>query len=162
MINYLNLFIPYIKINRKNLTVDKNAISFELSDHKIVVSLTESGSKILPQANLEYIKFFELDDDGIGIRWVLLDEDLSISGLLRAAGREDLAVSEIPSLYLPEKEEEQLIKQAVTTLFKNLGPVETYRFLSMPSKKRMDSVERHRLWQDGLDKEIFFNEIFGK
>ena len=33
----------------------------------------------------------------------LVDEDLSIEGLLRSAGREDLIVREIPSIYLEEE-----------------------------------------------------------
>ena len=33
-----------------------------------------------------------------------------------------------------------------------LGPVETNRFLSLPAKKRIESVKRHRSWQSKLDK----------
>jgi hypothetical protein len=42
-----------------------------------------------------------------------------------------------------------------------LGPVETIRFLSLPVKKRTESVKRHREWQSQLEKEQFFNEVFG-
>jgi len=42
-----------------------------------------------------------------------------------------------------------------------LGPVETIRFLSLPEKKRTESVERHWEWQAQLEKEQFFTEVFG-
>ena len=86
----------------KNLTADQEAICFELAGGKIVVPLTVSGSRILPRAKLEHLQIFELDEDGLGIYWPVLDEDLSIAGLLRAAKREDLIVNEVPSLYLEE------------------------------------------------------------
>lgn len=57
--------------------------------------------------------------------------------------------------------EDQLIKQAIDILMEKLGPVETNRFLSLPRKKRMESVKRHHLWQSKLDKDTFFNDIFG-
>ncbi len=85
--------------NVKNLVVNQNVISFELSGQEIIVPLKKSGSKVLPSAKLEHLQIFELDDDGIGIHWPVLDEDLSISGLLRSAAREDLVVKEIKSLY---------------------------------------------------------------
>jgi len=47
----------------------------------------------------------ELDDHVIGIHWPVLDEDLSISGLLRSAAREDLVVREIQSFYLDDETE---------------------------------------------------------
>lgn len=84
----------------KNLTVDQEAIRFQLSGEKIVVPLNRSGSLVLPKAKLEHLRIFELDADGLGIYWPVLDEDLSIAGLLRSAGREDLVVEKIPSLYL--------------------------------------------------------------
>jgi hypothetical protein len=58
--------------------------------------------------------------------------------------------------------EDQLLKQAVDILMEKLGPVETSRFLSLPVKKRMESVKRHRLWQSGLDKDRFFDDVFGR
>ena len=70
-----------------------------------MVPLSKTGSKVLPHAKLEHLQIFELDDDGIGIFWPVLDEDLSIAGLLRSAGREGLVVKEIPSLYLDETPE---------------------------------------------------------
>ena len=57
--------------------------------------------------------------------------------------------------------EDQLLKKAIDILMEKLGPVETNRFLSLPAKKRIESVKRHRLWQSGLDKDSFFKEVFG-
>lgn len=84
----------------KSLAVDREAIRFELLGETIVVPLSQSGSFVLPKASLEHLLIFELDADGLGIYWPVLDEDLSIAGLLRSAGREDLVVEHIPSLYL--------------------------------------------------------------
>lgn len=57
-------------------------------------------------------------------------------------------------------DEELVIKKAVNALIKELGPVEAIRFISMPKKKRMDSVRRHREWQKLLEKTKFFDEVF--
>lgn len=57
--------------------------------------------------------------------------------------------------------EDKLFRQAIGILMEKLGPVETNRFLSLPSKERMESVRRHRKWQCKLDKDTFFNEVFG-
>ena len=54
--------------------------------------LQETASPILPRAELQELQIFEIDPYGIGIHWPLLDEDLSVAGLLKIAGREDLAV----------------------------------------------------------------------
>jgi hypothetical protein len=45
---------------------------------------------------------------------------------------------------------------------KELGPAEKVRFITMPRKKRMESVKRHRGWQKYLDKDHFFQEVFAK
>jgi len=57
--------------------------------------------------------------------------------------------------------EEALVQKAIEVLMGTLGPVETIRFLSLPEKKRTESVKRHREWQAQLEKEQFFNDIFG-
>jgi hypothetical protein len=62
-----------------------------------------------------------------------------------------------PSTFLRE---EQLIEIAIQTLFEKLGPVEANRFLTLPQKTRLDSVERHHLWQARLDKNTFFDHVF--
>jgi hypothetical protein len=58
-------------------------------------------------------------------------------------------------------DEEQLIAKAVDVLIKELGPVEASRFLTLPKKRRMESVKRHRHWQAQLQQEEFFNCVFG-
>ena len=56
--------------------------------------------------------------------------------------------------------EEKLLNQIIHILMEKLGSVETNRFLSLPAKKRLESVKRHRIWQSKLDKDKFFNNIF--
>jgi hypothetical protein len=46
-------------------------------------------------------------------------------------------------------------------LIKELGPVEAIRFINLQKKKRMESVRRHREWQKTLNKDKFFDELFG-
>jgi predicted ATP-dependent Lon-type protease len=57
-------------------------------------------------------------------------------------------------------DEEDVIRKGMEVLLKELGPIETFRFINMPKKKRIESVKRHREWQKKLDKEEFFNEVF--
>jgi hypothetical protein len=56
--------------------------------------------------------------------------------------------------------EEQLIRQAIDALIESLGIMEATRFLAIKRESRLESVDRHRLWQSELDKEKFFDEIF--
>ncbi|MDD5035236.1 MAG: hypothetical protein PHE55_10790 [Methylococcaceae bacterium] len=56
--------------------------------------------------------------------------------------------------------EEQLIRLATDALIDKLGLMEATRFLTLKHHGRIESVERHRAWQSGLDKEAFFDEIF--
>lgn len=58
-------------------------------------------------------------------------------------------------------DEEQLITKAVNILIKELGPVEASRFLTLPKKKRVESVKRHRQWQAQLQPDEFFDHVFG-
>ena len=54
----------------------------------------------------------------------------------------------------------QLVQKAVGILMRDIGPVETSRFLAMLPEKRTESVKRHRAWQATLDKDAFFKKIF--
>ncbi len=54
-----------------------------------------------------------------------------------------------------------LMKKGIEILFRELGNVNAIRFLSIPREKRVESVKRHRDWQQTLDKDAFFDEIFG-
>jgi hypothetical protein len=56
--------------------------------------------------------------------------------------------------------EDQLITVAIEALLEKLGPVETNRFLTLPQKKRIESVQRHQRWQSQLDKQTFFDKVF--
>jgi len=58
---------------------------------------------------------------------------------------------------MPDKE---LIKTVTEILFKELGYTDAIRFLSLPKEQKMESVERHRNWQNTLDKDKFYNDIF--
>jgi hypothetical protein len=57
-------------------------------------------------------------------------------------------------------DEEIVIKKGVRALIKELGPVEALRFMTLPQKKRAESVRRHREWQRLLDKDRFFDQVF--
>ena len=59
--------------------------------------------------------------------------------------------------YLPE---EQLVQKALEVLMATLGPVETTRFLALSREGRLESVERHRRWQETLERNAFFDEVF--
>ncbi len=59
-------------------------------------------------------------------------------------------------------DEEVVIRKAMEVLIKELGPVEAIRFINLPKRKRLESVRRHREWQKLLNKDRFFNEVFGK
>ena len=56
---------------------------------------------------------------------------------------------------------DELIQQALQALMEALGPIETMRFLTLPRARRTESVKRHRQWQATLDKEQFFEQVFG-
>ncbi len=91
--------------NVQAFMVSSEGISFRLQGEDIYIPLGKCGSTRLENATDEQRMVFELDRDGIGVYWPLIDEDLSISGLLRSAGRPDLIVKDIPSIsYQPRME----------------------------------------------------------
>jgi hypothetical protein len=57
-------------------------------------------------------------------------------------------------------DEDTLVKKAVEVLLRELGPVDTMRFVAMPRTKRLESVKRHREWQKTLKKDPFFDKVF--
>lgn len=67
-------------------------------------------------------------------------------------------MSVYPVQYMPE---DQLIHKALKTLMNVLGPTETMRFLTLPREKRIDAVERHHQWQESLNRDEFYDQIFG-
>lgn len=56
--------------------------------------------------------------------------------------------------------EDDVVRRAIEALVKDLGPVEAMRFLSLRQVRVFDSVVHHRQWQDSLDKDRFFEEVF--
>lgn len=56
--------------------------------------------------------------------------------------------------------EEKLIKLALQALLQALGPVEMTRFLALEQTNRIESVERHRQWQESLDRAEFYDQLF--
>jgi len=56
--------------------------------------------------------------------------------------------------------ESDLLRKGVEILFRELGKYDAIRFLAMPREKRLESVERHRTWQDTLNKNAFFDDVF--
>ena len=58
--------------------------------------------------------------------------------------------------------EDEILEKGINVLMKELGPVETARFLNIPRRRRIESVKRHRDWQKSLDKNEFLKEIFGE
>jgi hypothetical protein len=59
--------------------------------------------------------------------------------------------------YLPE---DQLIQKALEALLISLGPAEATRFLTLTRGDRLESVMRHRQWQNNLDRDEFFDLVF--
>ncbi len=58
-------------------------------------------------------------------------------------------------------DEEKVIKRGIGALIRELGPIEAIRFINIHRQKRLESVKRHRQWQQTLDKDEFFNQVFG-
>ncbi|MBV5305339.1 MAG: hypothetical protein J0652_01465 [Desulfobulbaceae bacterium] len=57
--------------------------------------------------------------------------------------------------------EEAAIKKGVDILVRELGPVEAMRFMNLPRDRRLETVKRNQEWQKLLDKDRFFDEVFG-
>ena len=57
-------------------------------------------------------------------------------------------------------DEEEILEKGIEILMRELGPVETARFLNIPRNKRIESVKRHREWQKSLKKDEFLKKIF--
>jgi len=57
-------------------------------------------------------------------------------------------------------QEDEMVQRAIDALIQALGPIETTRFLTLSRRRKVDSVMRHRRWQDSLDKDRFFDQVF--
>ena len=62
--------------------------------------------------------------------------------------------------YTKEIPDRELMTKGAEILFKELGYVDTIRFLTMPKGQREESVQRHRNWQNSLDQKKFLDEAF--
>ena len=56
--------------------------------------------------------------------------------------------------------DKELMEKGAKILFKELGYTDAIRFLSIHRDIREESVQRHRKWQKGLDKDAFFDQVF--
>jgi hypothetical protein len=65
----------------KNLEVKKDILSLEVDGKKVEIDLKQI-SPVFRKANPDELQKFELSPSGYGIHWPLLDEDISIDGLL--------------------------------------------------------------------------------
>lgn len=59
-------------------------------------------------------------------------------------------------------DEDLVIKKGMEVLIKELGPVEAIRFMTIPKRKKIESVKRHREWQKQLNKDNFFDQVFAE
>lgn len=67
-----------------------------------------------------------------------------------------------PSSVTNNDHDDVLVEKAVTILVRELGATDAGRFLAMPAGQRMESVKRHRRWQEGLDQGGFFDQVFSE
>ena len=59
-------------------------------------------------------------------------------------------------------DEEVMVKKGMQALIGALGSVEAVRFMTLPRERRIESVKRHREWQETLKKDEFFDDVFAK
>ena len=59
-------------------------------------------------------------------------------------------------------DEEKVISRGIEALMKELGPVETARFINIAKEKRLESVKRHRRWQKKLMQGEFLDQVFAE
>jgi len=59
-------------------------------------------------------------------------------------------------------DEDSVIRKGIDLLIKGLGPLETMRFMNIPKERKIGSVKRHRVWQQQLKKDPFFDTVFSK
>ena len=64
-----------------------------------------------------------------------------------------------PQTYMAE---DTVIQRGIEALMSALGPIETARFLNLPSHRILDYVAWHRQWQENLDMATFLDEVFAQ
>ncbi len=60
------------------------------------------------------------------------------------------------------QDEDVMVEKGVRALIDALGSVEAVRFMTLPRVRRIESIKRHRAWQSTLNKDEFFEDIFGQ
>jgi hypothetical protein len=70
-----------------------------------------------------------------------------------------LSVREVAMKTIKYLDEKDVIQRGIDALYKELGPVEARRFLSISRPKHEDSVIRHRKWQASLNKDEFIKKV---
>ena len=65
----------------ENITVKDRKLSLDIDGKRHTFELDEV-SKLLAEASIEEVSIFEVSPSGYGIHWPLIDEDISIDGLL--------------------------------------------------------------------------------
>jgi hypothetical protein len=71
-------------VTAKRIETTPGALVLVLPDHQVVQIAWEKCSAKLSAATESQRMYAELSPGGYGIHWPLLDEDLSINGLLRS------------------------------------------------------------------------------
>ncbi len=59
-------------------------------------------------------------------------------------------------------DEELVIRKGIDLLMKGLGPLEAIRFINISRETKLDSIKRHRTWQQQLKKDAFFDTVFSE
>jgi hypothetical protein len=62
---------------------------------------------------------------------------------------------------LKAMDDDKVIEKGMHALHQALGPTGTRRFITLARPRGEDSVTRHRKWQEKLDKDVFFDKVFG-
>lgn len=93
----------------KKLRFDDNAMSIMIDGKEFSFALTDISAR-LSKASKKERETFRIDKYGYGIHWPLVDEDLSIDGLLGIKHRpvkakKRIAVSSSQSLFVRKREE---------------------------------------------------------
>lgn len=68
----------------KVVRINKEKIVLQIDESEIAVSLAKLSDKLV-KANQEELESFTISPSGYGIHWSLLDEDLSVDGIVKEA-----------------------------------------------------------------------------
>ncbi len=56
-------------------------------------------------------------------------------------------------------EKNKMVRRGIKALYRELGPVEAQRFISMTGSAKIDSVKKHREWQDTQEPEKLLKKV---